>query len=112
MTELLDRMLMEMELRNYSPHTINAYLWHVKAFEKLFGKSADELDEAEIRQYLYYLTTTKRVSSSNINIGYSALKVFVCSCSRTGLECEQAATCQEGEKAAVCFVLSRSEAAV
>lgn len=74
MTELLDRMLMDMELRNYSPHTINAYLWHVRAFEKLFGKSAGELGEEEIRSYLHYLTTTKRVSSSNINIGYSALK--------------------------------------
>jgi integrase/recombinase XerD len=74
MAELLDRMLMDMELRNYSPHTIKAYLWHARAFEKLFGKSAEQLGEQAVRQYLHYLTTTKGVSISNITIAYSSLK--------------------------------------
>lgn len=76
MGRLRDQMLMEMELRNFSPKTIQAYLWHMIAFTRLFGKSPEEMGEDEIRKYLHYLKTVKKVGWSNINIAYSALKFF------------------------------------
>jgi site-specific recombinase XerD len=42
----------------------------------MFGKSLEQLGENEIRQYLHHLKTVKKVSTSNINIGYCALRFF------------------------------------
>lgn len=71
-----DQMRMEMELRNFSPKTVEAYLGQANAFVKLFGKSPVEMGEDEIRRYMHHLKTVKKVSSSSINIGYCALRFY------------------------------------
>ncbi|MEZ6230978.1 MAG: phage integrase N-terminal SAM-like domain-containing protein [Candidatus Brocadiaceae bacterium] len=76
MGKLREQMVEEMELRNFSPKTIKAYLGHMVAFTRLLGKSPAEMGEGEVRRYLQYLRKEKRVSWSNINIAYSALKFF------------------------------------
>jgi len=76
MAKYYPQMLMEMELRNLRPKTIKAYVRHVAAFAKMFGKSLADMGEMEIRQYLHHLRTVKKVSSSNINIAYAALRFF------------------------------------
>ncbi len=76
MGALRDRMFANMRLRNLSPRTIKAYLWHVSEFARYFGKAPDLLGEEEVRQYLLYLLDERKVSWSNMNIGYSALKFF------------------------------------
>ncbi len=76
MGALRDRMFANMRLRNLSPRTIKAYLWHVREFTRYFGKAPDLLGEEEVRQYLLYLLDERKVSWSNMNIGYSALKFF------------------------------------
>ena len=76
MAKYYPHMMMEMELRNFSPNTIRAYVGHLSAFAKMFGKSLEQLGEAETRQYLHHLKTVKQVSTSNINIGYCALQFF------------------------------------
>ncbi len=53
MGRLHDQMLMDMELRNFKPKTIECYLWHLKSFTKLFERSPAELGEQEIRHYLH-----------------------------------------------------------
>ncbi len=73
---LRDQMQMDMELRNLSPRTIQAYVWHVAAYTRLFGRSPAEMGEEQIRSYLHYLRTERKVSWSNVNIAYSALKFF------------------------------------
>jgi site-specific recombinase XerD len=69
-------MFANMRLRNFSPSTIKAYLWHVSEFTRYFGQAPDLLGEEEVRQYLQYLLDERKVSWSNMNIGYSALKFF------------------------------------
>ena len=76
MGQLRDQMKMELELKNYAPKTIIAYLGHMTAYTRLFKKSPAEMGETEIRQYLHYLKTVKQVSTSNINIAYWALRFF------------------------------------
>ncbi len=76
MGALQERMFANLRLRNLSPRTIKAYLWHVKEFTRYFGKAPDLLGEEEVRQYLQYLLDERKVSWSNMNIGYSALKFF------------------------------------
>lgn len=76
MGKLRDQMKMELELRNYAAKTIQAYLGHMTAYTRLFMKSPAEMGEEEVRKYLHHLKTVKKVSSSNVNIGYCALRFF------------------------------------
>ena len=48
----------------------------MKELTRYFGKAPDLLGEEEARQYLLYLLDERKVSWSNMNIGYSALKFF------------------------------------
>lgn len=73
---LKDQMLMEMELRNFRPKTIYAYIWQMESYTRLFGKAPDLMGELEVRQYLHHLKKVKDVSSSHINIAYCALRFF------------------------------------
>lgn len=76
MSKLKDQMLMEMELRNFSKKTVQAYLGHMIAYVKLYGKSPTEMGDEEIRKYLYYLLKEKQTSWSTINVAYCGLKFF------------------------------------
>lgn len=74
MSSLLEQMLMDMELLNYSYKTIKTYKSHIKAFLNFFDKDPEELDEDDIRKYLYYCKTEKKHSPSNLSQGFSAIK--------------------------------------
>lgn len=74
MTDLEERMLVDMELKNFSSHTINAYLWHFKTFRSLFDKSPEDLNEEHVRTYLHYLKTERNAGASYLNQGYCALR--------------------------------------
>jgi len=55
-------MIEDMKLRNFSPHTVRAYVDRVAAFAKYFGKSPQVLGRDEVRAYLLFLIEEKRVS--------------------------------------------------
>jgi len=76
MGALYDQMKMDLELKNFSPKTITCYLTCMVNFVRHYGRSPVEMGEEEIRKYLHYLITEKKVSQSFINQAYSALKFF------------------------------------
>lgn len=74
MTPLRKRMIEEMQLRNFSPNTQQAYLYAVTRFAKHFGKSPDKLTDEEIRQYLLHLIQKRDAAWSTYNVTRCALK--------------------------------------
>lgn len=76
MGEFRDAMLMELELKGYSPTTKKIYLENVKAFVRYYNQPPDQLGDEDIRRYLYYLYTEKKSSYSAVNIAYNALRLF------------------------------------
>jgi integrase/recombinase XerD len=71
MTPLRQRMLEDLQLRNYSEHTIRAYLRGVADFAKHFGTSPAHLGPEQVRTYQLFLVQEKQVawpSGSDIHV--------------------------------------------
>src|SRR5262249_9466020 len=65
MTPLRQRMLEDLQIRNYSPCTVTAYIRGVAQFAKHFGKSPELLGPEQIREYQLHLIKEKGVSLSS-----------------------------------------------
>ena len=76
MSELRNKMIMEMELRGYSSRTIKNYTLHVANFAKFYNKSPEFLGENELREYLHYCITKKKLNGGTVNYIHSSLKFF------------------------------------
>src|SRR5687767_2932578 len=74
MTPLRQRMIEDMQLRNLSPHTIEAYVLAVKQFANHFKRSPEQLSGQDVRQYLLHLVQERHVSWSRYNISRCALQ--------------------------------------
>ncbi len=74
MTPLRQRMLEDMQLRNFCPGTQKNYIHHVAAFARYFGKSPEVLDSEAVRQYQLYLLHERKLSPETINQCISAVK--------------------------------------
>lgn len=76
MTALRQKMIEDLQLRNYSTSTVEAYVRHVAEFAKHFGKSPDRLGPEQVHQYQLYLIRQKQVSWSYFNQAVCALRFF------------------------------------
>ena len=74
MNPSIKRMVQDMQLRNYSPNTIDAYTFHVDKFCNHFGKPADELGPEQIREFQLYLVNEKKASWSSFNQAVCGLR--------------------------------------
>jgi site-specific recombinase XerD len=78
MTALRQRMIEDMTLRNLSPHTVEAYVRAVAQFAQHFGRSPEQLNGADARQYLLHLVRDQHASWSRYNIARCGLQFFFC----------------------------------
>lgn len=76
MTALRQRLIEDIQLRNFSPHTVEAYVRAVAHFAKHYGRSPDQLSGEQVRQYLLYLVQERKVSWSLYNQTRCALQFF------------------------------------
>ena len=76
MSTLRQRMREDLQLRNYSPVTIDCYIRCVADFAKHFHISPDQLGPEHIRQYQLHLVHERQVSWSLVMQVVSALRFF------------------------------------
>ena len=76
MTQLRQRMLEELQRRNYSAGTIRLYLLHVAAFAQHFHRPPDQLGAEQIRQYQLFLIQQKKLAWSTYKQIVCALRFF------------------------------------
>jgi site-specific recombinase XerD len=76
MTPLRQRFIEDLQLRNRSPRTVEAYVFHLKEFAGYFGQSPDRLGAEQIHRYLLYLLHEKKASWAQYNQAVSALRFF------------------------------------
>src|SRR5271168_2372635 len=76
MTPLRQRMLEDLQLRNFSPTTVRIYLHAITEFARHFGVSPDQLDAEHIRRYQIFLIKEKKVSQPTFVQVVCALRFF------------------------------------
>lgn len=74
MGQLRNRMEQDLILRRLSPATRRNYLLYCRKFAAHYGRSPEELGEAEIREYLLHLMQVEQVSYSTYRQILAALK--------------------------------------
>ena len=76
MTALRQQFIQDLQLRNRSPRTVEAYVRHLKQYAGHFHQSPDQLGLEHANRYILYLLKEKKVSWSAYNQAVSALRFF------------------------------------
>jgi integrase/recombinase XerD len=74
MTPLRQRMLEELQRRNRSSATIDAYISAVKDFAKYFHTAPEKMGAEEVRRYQLYLLNEKKLAPNTVKVRMSALR--------------------------------------
>mgnify|MGYP003665948526 CR=1 FL=1 len=69
-------MYQEMQIRNYSPRSIQNYISQVSLVSGHFEKSPDQINLSELKEYLSHKIETKNLSASSVNQTISAFKIL------------------------------------
>jgi integrase/recombinase XerD len=109
MNPLRQRMLDDLQIRNYAPTTIAAYVRGVAEFAKHFGKSPDQLGAEQIREYQLFLVKEKGVSWPTYIQAVSGLRFFYTNTLRQQVNVEHIPMPRMEKKLPI--ILSREEVA-
>lgn len=72
----IERMLEELERRNYSQTTVRIYRRTICDLERYFKRSADELEPEQVREYQAYLFRERKLTPNTVNQRTGALRFF------------------------------------
>lgn len=72
--EVLAKLKFDVELRGLSKSTLDEYLTKAKLFQDYFDKPATELNVEDVRQFLHYLSTVKKLAPESVNSYNSGLR--------------------------------------
>ena len=74
MTPLRQRMLEELQRRNYSSETIRGYIFAVREFAEHYGKSPEGMGAEELRHYQVHLLQERKLAPNTVEGRISALR--------------------------------------
>ena len=107
MTPLRQRMLEDLQIRNYSPSTVECYVRSVAEFAKHFGKSPEQLGPEEVRSWQLHLLNEKRVKQSTYIQAICGLRFLYRNTLHQGIEFDRSPLPRYEKKLPV--ILSREE---
>jgi integrase/recombinase XerD len=73
---MLEKLSMEIKLRNYSDKTVTAYLNHNLKFLEFINKTEDFIVEDDIKAYMAHLLSERKVSPKTVALVKAALKFY------------------------------------
>jgi integrase/recombinase XerD len=76
MSPLRQRFIQDLQLRNRSPKTIDAYVYHVRELARHYKQPPDQLGDEQVHAYLLHLLHDRKVSWSSYNQAVAALRFF------------------------------------
>lgn len=76
MTTLRSKMKDEMVLRGFSTGTQKKYLYEVTKLSKHYQRSPAKISQKEIKAYLVYLVSERRLAASTYNVAVHSLRFF------------------------------------
>ena len=76
MTKLRQKLIDEIQLRGFSPHTQDSYVRAVKSLARFYHRSPEQIMDEEIKAYLLHLLRIKKLAVSSIIVAVSALRFF------------------------------------
>jgi integrase/recombinase XerD len=76
MTPLRQRMIREMQLRQFTPRTIESYLDAVIGLSQFYHRSPDQLQVEEVRSYLHHMLVERKLAQGTCNLRAAAITFF------------------------------------
>jgi len=76
MTPLRQKMIHELQLHRKSPRTVEAYVTAVAQLARHYGRSPDTISIEEVRDFLHYLITQRKVAFSTCNQKLAGIRFF------------------------------------
>lgn len=76
MTPLRQRMIREMNLRQFSPRTVECYVAAVADLARYYRRSPEQLDHEQLRDYMQHLLVERRLAQGTCNLRAAAITFF------------------------------------
>lgn len=76
MTLLRQRLIREMQMRQYSPRTIDSYVESVAGLAVFYHRPPDQLQLEEVRSYLHHLLIERKLAQNTCNLRAAAITFF------------------------------------
>lgn len=76
MTPLRQKLIDEIQLRGFSPHTQDSYVRCVTGLARFYHRSPDQIADDEIKAYLLHLLRIKKLAVGSLIVAVSALRFF------------------------------------
>ena len=76
MTPLRQKLIDEIQIRGYSPHTQRVYVRHVADLANHYHRPPDQISDEEIKSYLLLLLRVKQLAATSLIVALSAFRFF------------------------------------
>ena len=76
MSELRNKMVRDMLLRNFSPETQRGYLTSVTSLSKHYNRSPDKITPEEVQDYIIYLLNVRQITLGSCQTVITGLRFF------------------------------------